>query len=243
MFHGIGQDRHAFDPLPPELLAAYRVYTVDLFFHGDSSWTSEAPLTPSVWGEIVALLCAKEQIASFSVFGYSIGARFALATLKAKPQQISACYLAAPDGVVDNLLFSLATASKAGRSIFRRTLAHPRLVPNLVNMAQRLRIIDPFTARFINHHIDSENKRSRIYQSWISFRMLGMAPEELGKIAVDHQLQVRIFLASRDVMISAAKFASHFKRLHRVELEIIDTNHARVPGEALKRMHRPGMLA
>ncbi len=236
IFHGIGQDRHAFDPLPPALLSAYRIYTIDLFFHGDSRWNSDAPITLADWAAIIQAFCAKEGIASASVFGYSIGARFAFATLKAAPEQISACYLAAPDGIVRSPWFSLATSTKAGRSLFRQAFSHPRLVSKVVNVAERLRLINPFTVRFIHHQVGAEDRRSLIYHSWTAFRRLAMTPAELCKIADRHQLPVRIFLAARDEMIPAAKFITQFKRLHQVELVIVETNHARVPAEALKRI-------
>lgn len=92
MFHGYGQDASVFKHIEG--------YSIELFFHGNSIWNKgEEPLEKSEWKDIIDEFLNKNNITTFSVLGFSMGGKFALATLEAFPGRVKEIILLAPDGV------------------------------------------------------------------------------------------------------------------------------------------------
>ena len=100
VFHGFGQDHTLYVPLLRTLSPQYTLYIIDLFFHGKSEWNAdERPLEKEIWKEIINVILQEQHITSFSVLGYSLGGKFALATLEAFPERVEKIFLLAPDGI------------------------------------------------------------------------------------------------------------------------------------------------
>jgi len=239
MFHGAGQDRSVFRQLPAGILASFRIYAFDLFFHGESTWSTNDPISKEAWKLLIEAFCSSEQVDTFSVLGYSIGARFALATLEAFPQKVNTCYLVAPDGLARSAWFDLATGSAIGRRIFKRLMSNPRGMHRMFGMANRTRLMDPATLRFLEHQLDNEQKRARIYQTWINFRLLRFSQSSLARLVQASQINFVVFVANRDRIIPIKHLRAFLKRLKSAHLEIIDANHRRVLSEALARIVAP----
>src|ERR1041384_3075655 len=97
-FHGYGQDNSVFNNY-----TGYTFYHIDLFFHGKSEWNKgEEPLEKDEWKSLVEELLVKNNIQTFSVMGFSMGGKFALATLEAFPGRVKEIILLAPDGIKTN---------------------------------------------------------------------------------------------------------------------------------------------
>src|SRR5690349_23491442 len=89
VFHGFGQDHTLYVPLLKSLSPRYTLYIVDLFFHGKSEWNEgEQPLEKKTWNNIVQVLLHDNNITSFSILAYSLGGKFALATVEGFPQRV-----------------------------------------------------------------------------------------------------------------------------------------------------------
>src|SRR4030043_232029 len=83
-FHGFGQDHTIYVPILQSLAADYEIYVFDLYFHGKSEWAGEErPLEKDEWKATFRLFLDYYPIDSFSIVGFSLGAKFALATLEA----------------------------------------------------------------------------------------------------------------------------------------------------------------
>src|SRR5690349_5025567 len=99
-FHGFGQGKEAFSTFGEALSSDYTLYSFDLFFHGKSEWNyEEEPLEKEFWSEIIQRFLKEQDIRSFSVVGYSMGGKFALATVEAFPTHVKEVYLLAPVGI------------------------------------------------------------------------------------------------------------------------------------------------
>jgi pimeloyl-ACP methyl ester carboxylesterase len=110
MFHGFGQDNNSFDSLSKLLSPLYTVYVFDLYFHGQSVWgDDEKALEKKRWKEIIQHFLLENKIENFCVAGYSLGGKFALATLEAFPEKTRAIILLAPDGIKTSFWYSIAT--------------------------------------------------------------------------------------------------------------------------------------
>ena len=238
LFHGAGQDRSIFHQLPEALRSTYRLYAFDLFFHGESQWLTSNPVTKKDWADLLQIFCDDEQINTWDVLGYSIGARFALATVEAFPERTRNCFLVAPDGISTSPWYSLATTTAFGRQIFKQCLKSPSLLPDSLAMGVKLGALDSEAARFIEHQLNTAGKRDRVYQMWTTFRRLRFRKSTLARELNGHHITVHAYLGTRDIMIRPGPVARFLKRLKSTHLELIDTNHRRILTEALQRIAR-----
>src|SRR5687768_2686373 len=120
VFHGFGQDHTLYVPLLKSLSKKYTLYIIDLFFHGKSEWNEgEKPLQKSTWKSIVETLLQEQHIDAFSILAYSLGGKFALATIEAFPGRVREAFLLAPDGIKTSFWYSLATYPPVLRKFFK----------------------------------------------------------------------------------------------------------------------------
>src|SRR5258708_7224352 len=118
LFHGFGQDHTAFNSWIEVLKGDYMVYSFDLFFHGDSVWTSSDPVEKADWKEIIELFLRKEKIVEFELSDCSMGGKFVLSPLESFPDRIKKIALIAPDGIKVNFWYRLATYPFLMRALF-----------------------------------------------------------------------------------------------------------------------------
>src|SRR5690349_13168365 len=84
LFHGFGQDHSVFISIANAVSDQYTCYLFDIYFHGKSHWTAdEKPLEKEDWKRIIGDILHSNNISDFNLFGYSMGAKFAFATLEA----------------------------------------------------------------------------------------------------------------------------------------------------------------
>ena len=82
LFHGFGQNHEAFKRLEDSLQTSYTIYAFDIFFHGLSRWNKgEQPLEKLFWKELLSEFLKQNEIESFSLLGFIMGGKFALASL------------------------------------------------------------------------------------------------------------------------------------------------------------------
>src|SRR6185437_13009699 len=83
-FHGYGQDHDVYRELEALYGNKYTIYSFYLFYHGQSFWhNKKQPIEKEDWSAIIHQFLALEHIDHFSLVGYSMGSRFALATFDA----------------------------------------------------------------------------------------------------------------------------------------------------------------
>ena len=100
LFHGYGQDHSIFDEITQSIGEQYTCYCFDIPFHGRTEWNKgEHPLTKTEWESILTRFFETEKIKDFCLLGFSIGARFALATFEAFPDRTREIFFIAPDGI------------------------------------------------------------------------------------------------------------------------------------------------
>ncbi len=115
LFHGAGQDHTIFEPLIQALGPGYTCYAFDLFFHGQSNWRLiDRAIRPVQWQLLIDAVCKRHSLETFDVLGYSIGSRFALATLMTARQRIRRLILVAPDAITISPWYKVATGTAPG---------------------------------------------------------------------------------------------------------------------------------
>jgi pimeloyl-ACP methyl ester carboxylesterase len=226
-FHGFGQDHSIYVPIIKSLTARYSIYIFDLYFHGKSIWgQGEKPLTKNHWKETMNYFFQQEQILSFSVAGFSLGGKFALATFESFPEKCKKIFLLAPDGIDTSLWYSLATYPFAIRKFFKSLITHPNRFTALVRLLNRFKVVDQGLIRFADFQMSTEEKRSRVYHSWVVFRHLAFNLKKIARLMDDHHVDVVIVVGKYDNVVKPERIEKFAKMIKRCRFEVAPSGHA-----------------
>jgi pimeloyl-ACP methyl ester carboxylesterase len=226
LFHGFGQDHQVFESLAREVSSLYTCYIFDLYFHGQSTWArEEEPLEKEEWQTIVTAFLQQERIERFSLLGFSLGAKLALATAEAFPEKTAELFLLAPDGIKTSFWYNMATYPTLLRKFFKSMILHPQRFFSLTQTLHKLKLVDAGLLRFAEHQMNTEEKRKRVYYSWVVFRRLRFDLKKIAQALHEHDIDVTILVGKYDKVIrpeAMKKFLQHLKK-HR--FEILETGH------------------
>lgn len=226
LFHGFGQDHSIFSPLCEALAPYYTCFSFDLFFHGKSTWPeSDEPLKKEAWIALMHLFLKKEGIDHFSLLGYSLGGRLALATLEAFPRQTREVFLVAAEGIQTSIWYRLATYPPVLRRFFKSMISHPSRFFFLTKLGRKLNVIHPAIARFAESQMKTPEKRRKVYYSWVVFRELRFIPLHLAKLINRHNISVTLITGRADRIRASATLDGFAKRVRRINVEILDAGH------------------
>lgn len=114
------------------------------------------------------------------LMGYSMGGRVALQLLELEYARVERLVLLAPDGLIVNPWYWLATRAALGNRFFRWTMKRPGWLFFLMRTGNRLGLVNPSLFKFAGHYIDDDAERQVLYQRWTVMR--GFRPD-LGSIA------------------------------------------------------------
>jgi pimeloyl-ACP methyl ester carboxylesterase len=218
LFHGYGQDATVFKD--------FEGYSIDLFFHGKSVWHSdEQPLEKEEWKTLVSDFLDKNSIGTFNVLGFSMGAKFAMATLEAFPDRVKEIILLAPDGIKTSFWYSLATYPIALRKFFYGMIGNHKRFLQIASVAKRLGLIDKGVLRFVETQMDSEEKRKRVYYSWVVFRHMSFDLEKIAGLINTNKIKLRLFVGRHDKIITASNMKGLVSKVPDAEFEILDAGH------------------
>lgn len=225
-FHGFGQSGHVFNELSVSLSDSYTVYLIDIFFHGNSEWgLGEQPLEKEFWNLLMKKFLDAQSITTFSLLGFSMGGKFALATLEEFPDRVKEIFLLAPDGVKTSAWYSFATYPIALRNVFKSTIKKPQRFNAIATFAVRTGLIDKGIFRFAESQMNTEEKRKRVYYSWVVFRHLTFSMNAIAKLINHHNIILVMILGKFDKIITAENMKTLLRNVKNYQLEIPDTGH------------------
>lgn len=234
-FHGFGQSSQVFHELAASLSGSYTVYLVDIFFHGNSEWGSdEQPLEKTFWNRLMKKFLDEQSIATFSALGFSMGGKFVLATLEAFPNRIKEIFLLAPDGIKTSMWYSLATYPVALRNLFKSMIKRPQRFNAIATFALRIGLIDKGILRFVESQMDTEEKRKRVYYSWVVFRYLTFSMDRIATLFNQYNIELVMILGKFDKVITPKNMNALLHQVKNHQLEIPDTGHNGVIEASIK---------
>jgi pimeloyl-ACP methyl ester carboxylesterase len=222
LFHGFGQNRHAFEQWTEHLGDMYTLYSFDLFFHGQSHWPMRQPLKKSDWKEIITTFLSIHHIHSFEVAGFSMGGKFALLTLEWFPDRINHLILMAPDGVKTSFWYSLATYPWAARSLFKSMILKPSRLFTLITVLRRFQLVDKGLLRFAESQMSTEEKRRRVYYSWVYFRNLKFNVHQIAALLNTAEIPLTMIAGRFDRVIKPQdmkRFCQNVNHATYIEIE------------------------
>ncbi len=235
LFHGFGQNKQIFNDLTHTLEEPYTLYAIDLFFHGSSEWNQgEVALEKKEWLEIMTEFLAENKIERFSVLGFSLGGKFALATLELFPSRIDQLFLLAPDGIKTNFWYSLATYPLVLRRFFKSMILKPGRLHALTSVLHSLQVVDNGLLRFARSQMDTQEKRERVYNSWVVFRHLKFDMKEIAALLLKHSIRLTLIVGKHDKIITTENMQRLLRHVRDYQFEILDTGHNGVIDGSIK---------
>jgi pimeloyl-ACP methyl ester carboxylesterase len=234
VFHGFGQDHTLYVPLLRSLSPKYTLYIIDLFFHGKSEWhQDENPLKKSAWKNIIETLLHEQHIDSFSILAYSLGGKFALATLEAFPKNVRNVFLLAPDGIKTSFWYSLATYPKMLRVFFKSMILRHERFLWIANRLNESNLVDKGLIRFADYQMNTEAKRKRVYYSWVVFRHLTFDLKKIATLINENNIHLTMIVGKYDKVIRPENMKQLLKHVRDYRLEILESGHTGLIQESL----------
>jgi len=225
IFHGFGQDNRVFESWTQALDLKYCLFAFDLYFHGQSTWPLRRPVEKTDWKLIMTQFLRQEKIESFAVAGFSLGAKFALAAVESFPEKIKKLILLAPDGIKTSMWYDLATYPFAIRSLFKSMVLKPGRFFTIAQFFHRLGLVNKGLLRFAESQMDTEEKRRRVYYSWVYLRHLKFDIPFIAAIMNLHRIPMLMLVGEYDKVIPAKNMEGLLQRLHQKQVEILDAGH------------------
>nr|WP_276371729.1 alpha/beta fold hydrolase [Chryseolinea sp. H1M3-3] len=233
MFHGFGQDNYSFHSLSSLLMGHYTAYIFDLYFHGQSTWGyGESPLEKGHWKETMQEFLKENQIEKFSVVGFSMGGKFALATLEAFPHRIEEIILLAPDGIKTSFWYSLATYPLLFRKFFKSMIHHPERFESILKTLNALGLADKGLLKFAAYQMNSEEKRNRVYHTWVVFRHLRFDINQLASLINHYKISLTMIVGQYDKVIQPKNMESLLNKLNHYTFETPAVGHTGLIAES-----------
>ncbi|MCW5911735.1 MAG: alpha/beta hydrolase [Cyclobacteriaceae bacterium] len=224
-FHGFGQHHQAFDKILKPREENYTHYTFDLFFHGNSSRAGAEPIEKKDWQELFQLFLNETGIQHFNIVAFSIGCRFALATVHSFADRVQNLVMIAPDGIQSRFWYALATYLYLSRKLFWLIVTRPALWNRLLSVLEATHLIDRKLLRFAQRQMDSQSKRERVYNSWVQFRHLKSSAAQLTRLVNSNPLRIILIAGTRDKIVPAKLVKRLTKQIPQVRFYELNANH------------------
>jgi len=241
LFHGFGQDHLSFKKITESISQEYTCYVFDLYFHGSSFWANdEKPLEKNEWRETIDSFIHENSITNFSLLGYSLGGKFVMATVEAFPEKVKEIFLIAPDGVKINFWYRMATYPFVMRRIFKSMIDNYKRFEGIARVFHTLGLVNKTVLRFAENQMDTEEKRKRVYYSWVVFRHLSFNMKTLAAIIRRKQIQLIVIVGKYDKIIKPGHMIKLLRHLEDYQFEIMDAGHNQLLEKSslyLKQVH------
>lgn len=226
-FHGMGQDFSCFQKFAQTSENQYTTYLFDLPFHGKSE-VNEPIITKEIWKEYLSKFLQENQIKNFSIISFSMGGRFALATLEAFSDRIENAILLAPDGVTEDPFYYGATRFSFTRNIFKKVLKNNHKFYGFAGLLSRVGIVHESVLKFAKMMVDTPKKQEQLYQSWVGFRPLNFDIKKLAQLINNQEIGIKIFMGKYDKLLPIHNVYPLTKQIKIVELVILESTHGRL---------------
>lgn len=223
--HGYGDNAALYRVLLPALGNRYTIYAIDLPYHGRTRWASDRVYyIPDLVG-IVNALCQTEQIARFSLMGYSMGGRIALCIIPDLIQKLDEVFILAASGIKLHPILNVATLPTWAIKLLSFNIRYPAGLFATMNIAKKMGLISRGVYKFNKHLMATENRRYRIHYTWLSIRNFAVNVPKLQSMLNDTPIPVYLLYGDKDEIVPpwAGRFLA--KGLKNAHFHLLQGNH------------------
>ncbi|MCF0056483.1 alpha/beta fold hydrolase [Dyadobacter sp. CY356] len=238
-FHGIGQTGlNCFESFSQLLGDHYTIYAFDLFFHGQSKgiqgnddFSDQDIITKTFWNKLISDFLEENKIDRFDIVAFSMGGRFALATLEEFSEKIDNAFLIAPDGVSEHPLYTLVSRFWPTRKLFHWVIQNPDILIKSAHLFEKLGLIHKSLIRFTQFMLADPKRQETIYRSWLAFRMLKFdIPEVYKKL---NGTKVYLFIGKYDKLLKAKDVKKLSELLPEEQYFLLSAGHSNLVEKAM----------
>lgn len=199
--HGFGEAANRFAFLEEAAGEAFTIVAPDFPWHGQTKWNGSLDFPVNDFLSLVEALIPAAQHPTFHLLCYSMGGRAGLCLLQYLPQRISSAVLLAPDGLKMNPWYWLATQTQTGNRLFRYTMRQPQWFTGIVNLLDRLHLINTSIAKYVHQFLDEPKARTDLYHIWTTMRHLRPQLKQVQQQIRQQQLPVHLVFGRYDRII------------------------------------------
>lgn len=226
--HGFNRSAEDFMFLQDIAEGKYTIISVDLFYHGKSSAFAhqQGPLSFQEWMDFINFLLKKYNQEKCSIIAYSLGGRIALKTVELMPEKIEKLVLLAPDGIQMSKLYQFASATRAGRGLYKYFIERPDKVMKVANTLVKYNIVPAKLAEFASYHVSSGTKREMVLNVWLSYQLFQSKLRKIANTINHYNIDTHILIGRYDHVIQV-KFMLPFVKLLKQKdtLILLHTGH------------------
>lgn len=205
-FHGFGRSADDFMVFEKSFLKSYKVIAVNLFGHGKSRYPDsridQNTLSIAELKEIIQLLLQEEAIKKFSLVGYSLGGKIALTLTEIFASRVEQLFLLAPDGIVLNNWYKLASQNILGQKLYKYITKNPNWYFKIVRFLNETKLLNDKLYKFVVNHMDTYEKRKMVYDVWMIFRNIYPNLDEVIQRINEEQIFVAVLIGKHDKIIT-----------------------------------------
>ncbi|MCE6989051.1 alpha/beta hydrolase [Dyadobacter sp. CY323] len=232
-FHGVGQNGEScFLPFAETLGEHYTIYAFDLFFHGKDKNADLDLITKSFWKEIIQNFIDQNSISRFDIAGFSMGGRFALATLEAFAEKIENLFLIAPDGISEHPVYSIACRFHPGRQLFKWSMERPEIFFKAADAFNSIGLLNTSLVRFTKHVLNTPEKRQTVYKSWLAFRQLRFDMKSIHSQVKSHNVRIYLITGKFDKLLTSKSVKPLADLLPENQNIILKSGHTQLVAQA-----------
>ncbi|MCC6290219.1 MAG: alpha/beta hydrolase [Chitinophagaceae bacterium] len=223
--HGFAENAESFFPLAEHLTNKYTIVLPDMPLHGKTTWKQDLLFTIDDLAEIINKIPVIEN-KNFAVLGYSMGGRIALQLYQCMPKRIEKLILIAPDGIIINPWYGLATQTKAGNALFYRVMKKPGVFFAATTALKKLSLINTGVYKYVHQHLKTNDMRSRLYNIWTTMRKMKPDIQTIKKLIITCKTPVLLVYGRYDKVIrytTGEKFRTGIEAL--CALHILNCGH------------------
>ncbi len=238
-FHGMGQDFLCFQNFAQTFESQYTTYLFDLPYHGKSggingnNYVENEVITKDIWKECLGKFLQENQIQNFSIIAFSMGGRFALATVESFAERIEELILLAPDGITEDPKYILATRYGFFRKIFKSIIQNNEKYQSFANLLACTGIVHEKVVKFAKMMVDSPQKQEQLYRAWIGFHQLTFSIKKIAELINNQGINMKIFMGKYDKLLPMSRVFPLTKRLKSIELIELESTHGRLIEKAI----------
>lgn len=238
-FHGMGQDFLCFQNFAQSFQNQYTAYLFDLPYHGksgginDNNYVENEVITKEIWKKYLEGFLQENQIHNFSIIAFSMGGRFALATVEAFAERVEELILLAPDGITQDPKYVFATRYGFTRKIFKSVIQNNKRFHAVANALAYSGIVHKKVVKFAKMMVDTPQKQVQLYQAWIGFHQLSFNIKKIAELINNQEINVKIFMGKYDKLLPFHRILPLSKKLKNVEIIELEATHGRLIEKAI----------
>lgn len=205
--HGYGESQQSFQFLENHVPPDYSVLAIDFPYHGQTNWNEGPSFTIDDLLAIINVIRVQHTAATprLTIIGFSMGGRIALQLLQRMPEHIDKVILMAPDGLKVNFWYWLSTQTGIGNRLFRFTMQNPQWFFGLLQVSNRLRLINQSIFKFIRFYLHDATARQLLYDRWTCLKNIRPNLPFIKKLIHKHKVPVRLLYGKYDRIIPPSR--------------------------------------